>query len=85
MYSQSSLKQTRMMRKPFNYFEVYDRHFQEACAKNTGLCSIVEIGVHSGGTLEFWPEVLQQYGLSKDNIAVTGVDIQPHVRNFSRK
>ena len=78
--------QQRMLRKPFNYFEAYEWHIRDVCncTAGTSLCSLVEIGVQSGGNLEFWPKVLEKLWNSCHIKTVSGVDIQPIIDKFAQ-
>lgn len=63
-----SNQKRRMIHKPMNYFEIYEKHFAQF--KNTRV-RILEIGVENGGSLKMY----KQY-FGKDS-TVIGIDINP--------
>lgn len=60
----------RMMSKWMHYFDIYHRHF--ARFRNRP-CTVVEIGVYHGGSLQMWREY---FGAQA---RIVGVDINPRV------
>ena len=63
--------QGRLMSKWTHYFDVYHRHF----ARYRGTpCTIVEIGVYHGGSLELWRDYFGP------RARIIGVDIEDRAR-----
>jgi len=56
-----------------HYFEAYHRHLSRFVGKK---CSILEIGIYSGGSLPMW---LSYFG---DKCSVIGVDIEPACKSY---
>jgi hypothetical protein len=63
----------RMIEKWMHYFEVYHRHF----ARFRGsACTLVEIGVFQGGSLQMWKQYLGP------KARIVGIDVEPACREL---
>jgi len=65
--------QGRLINKWLHYFDVYHRHLQRFRGRR---CTLVEIGVFHGGSLQLWREYLGP------DARIIGVDINPHCANI---
>ena len=63
----------RLLDKWLHYFDVYHRHFARFRDR---ACTIVEIGIYHGGSLQMWK---QYFGAQA---RIVGVDIDPRVRAY---
>jgi hypothetical protein len=64
----------RLLVKWRHYFDIYHRHFQRYRGKP---CTVLEIGVYHGGSLEMWREYFGPQA------RIIGVDIEPRARALS--
>lgn len=63
----------RLMSKWTHYFDIYHRHFARFRGRT---CTIVEIGVFHGGSLQMWRDY---FG---DQARIVGVDVNPRLREL---
>lgn len=66
----------RVMSKWMHYFDIYHRHFERFRGRQ---CTIVEIGVYHGGSLQMWRHY---FG---DKARIIGVDVNPRLTSLSQE
>ena len=64
----------RLLDKWLHYFDVYHRHFARFRGRD---CTIVEIGIYHGGSLQMWKDYFGPQA------RIVGVDIDPRVREYA--
>jgi hypothetical protein len=63
------------MHKWTHYIDVYNKHFAQFVDKDI---KFLEIGVHKGGSLDMWANVLGP------NAQILGIDIEPECKNLEK-
>jgi hypothetical protein len=65
-----------LVAKWHHYFKIYDKYFKKFIGKNP---TILEIGVHDGGSLEMWNHYFD------NDCTIYGIDINPDCLNVTQK
>lgn len=66
----------RLMSKWMHYFDIYHRHFERFRGRP---CTIVEIGVYHGGSLQMWREYFGPQA------RIIGVDVNPRLTSLNQE